>query len=138
MKTLLMAMLMAMLMAIAAMDAIAATWNCSNPDMEIGCSEGKCEATFDAFTPMDVAFNDDGALLVCAYSGCWEGDGEVLKTADFLAIAGHQLSFSTDPVPGEMRQDVAILLDLHDNVALLKSGGYAQPLLCVKRVENDG
>lgn len=106
----------------------AETWNCKNRNMEVTCSDGEC-AVSDAFTPMDVAFNDSGDLLVCAYSGCWEGEGEIYRSGNFLGIFGKQLSFSTDPDP-DRKQDVALLLDMTDNVALLKAGVYAQPLIC--------
>lgn len=110
---------------------LAQTWNCRNPDMEISCSDGHCQSTEEhSFTPMDVAFNDAGEMFLCAYSGCWEGRGEVTKSARFLSIAATNLTYSTDPKPGEMKQHAAILLDLSDNIALLKLGSYAQPLVC--------
>lgn len=109
----------------------AETWNCRNADMEIGCSEGRCEATIGhGFTPMGVAFNDDGEVSICAYSGCWEGQGEVTRSELFVSITASNLTYSTDTEPGTMRQDAAILLDLSDNIALLKLGTYAQPLVC--------
>lgn len=99
--------------------------------MEVACSEGECQATLEhGFTPMDVAFSNDGSVSVCAYAGCWEGHGEVFTDDDrFLGITAHQLVYSTDP-EGEHRHDLAILLDLRDNIAMLKSGVFAQPLVC--------
>ena len=110
--------------------AAATVWNCRNPDMEIACSDGECNAALEhGFTPMDVAFSDDGSVSVCAYAGCWEGEGAVFTDGRFLGITAQDLVYSTDP-DGERHHALAILLDLHDNVALLKSGVYAQPLLC--------
>lgn len=122
------------LLAMLALPAGATTWNCRNADMEVACSEGECHATVDhGFTPMDVAFNDDGSISVCAYAGCWEGEGEVFTDGRFLSIAARGLVYSTDQERGtdqERRHDLAILLDLDDNVAMLKSGVFAQPLIC--------
>ena len=114
--------------------AAAETWKCTNPEMEIACADGDCSAQLEhGFTPMDIAFNDEGDIYACAYSGCWEGRGEVHRNGVFLAILARELTWSTDPQPGEMREDVAILLDLTDDIALLKAGVFAQPLVCSRK-----
>lgn len=106
-------------------------WHCSNPDLEVGCGDGRCTAaTAGDFTPMDVDFGDDGSLSVCAYSGCWEGDGRVQDDARYLAIIARDLPFSTSPDRADARADVALMLDRADGIALLKVAGYAQPMLC--------
>lgn len=98
--------------------------------MEVACSEGECRATLEhGFTPMDVAFSEDGFVSVCAYAGCWEGQGHVYTDGRFLGITARDLVYSTD-TSGARRHDLAILLDLHDNIAVLKSGTFAQPLVC--------
>lgn len=122
--------IIAMIPALFVLPVGATAWNCTNADMEVACSEGACNATLEhGFTPMDVAFSDEGAVSVCAYAGCWEGEGEVFTDGRFLGITARDLVYSTDP-EGERRHDLAILLDLDDNIALLKSGVFAQPLVC--------
>jgi hypothetical protein len=103
------------------------SWECRN-DMEITCSNGKCEAKIaDGFTPMSVSFDDSGKMSVCAYTGCWEGTGKVAKDGDFLMLSGQNLKFSTS---ADMNQNIAITLDRSDNIAMLKAGGFAHPLVC--------
>ena len=51
----------------------APAWQCRNPDFEASCSDGRCSANSDAFTPMDIGFDEDGHVSACAYSGCWAG-----------------------------------------------------------------
>jgi len=109
--------------------ANAESWQCKN-DFEARCADGKCEAvTESGFTPMSVSFDDSGMMSVCAYSGCWEGTGKVFKSGDFLMLAGHNLKFSTSP---ENTENIAISLDLKDNIGVLKAGAFAHPLICTK------
>lgn len=108
--------------------AFAESWQCRN-DLEISCADGKCSAeTEDGFTPMSVSFDDSGKMSVCAYTGCWEGKGEVSSNGNFLMLAGQNLKFSTS----DMTENIAITLDKNDNVATIKAGGFAQPLICKK------
>ena len=110
--------------------AYAESWVCRN-NIEIRCASGNCSAEAkDAFTPMSVSFSDSGKMSVCAYSGCWEGTGRVFDSERFLILTGKSLKFSTASNPGQMRQDVAISLDRKDNVAILKAGEFAHPLIC--------
>ena len=110
--------------------AYAESWQCKN-DMEIRCANGKCSTPAkDGFTPMSISFNDSGSISVCAYSGCWEGRGVVNKTKSFLSVTGHNLRFSTSPNNVRMREDILIALDRRDNIATLKVGGFAHPLIC--------
>ncbi len=112
--------------------AQAENWNCRN-DLEITCFSGKCEVRIDnSFTPMDVNVDDSGSMSVCAYTGCWEGTGEVLKSGDFTVITGTDLQFSTAQNSESMNESIVIVIDTHDNVAILKAGAFAHPLICKK------
>ncbi len=105
-------------------------WQCRN-DLEVRCGDGGCEAeTGDGFTPMSVDFDGAGTMTVCAYSGCWEGSGEVFASGEFLVLAGRDLPFTTAPDPEAGGADVLIALDRADAVATLKVGEFAHPLVC--------
>ncbi len=94
------------------------------------CAEGSCEAEAgDGFTPMSVIVNDSGAIAVCAYSGCWEGTGEVVPSEEFLLLIGRGLEFSTARGSGSAA-DIVIAIDRGDGVATLKAGEFVHPLLC--------
>ena len=106
--------------------AFGQSWQCRN-DLEIRCNGKKCQVQkADGWTPMSVSFDDSGKMSVCAYSGCWEGIGAVTFDANFLMLSGKNLKFSTS----NMTENIAITLDKNDNVAMLKAGGFAQPLIC--------
>ncbi len=108
-------------------------WQCRN-DLEVTCAEGACEAATEGdFTPMSVDFDDSGTISACAYSGCWEGTGEVVSSGDFLVVIGHDLPFSTARDSESAGADVVVALDREDRVATLKAEGFAQPLLCERR-----
>jgi hypothetical protein len=112
--------------------AYAESWQCRN-DLEVRCADGKCETQKpDGFTPMSVSFNDSGTISVCAYSGCWEGTGKVFNSGKFLMLTGSNLRFSTAPSPSKTGKDISITLDRNDNVANLKAGEFAHPLICKK------
>ncbi len=106
------------------------SWQCRN-DLEVRCGKDGCEATAgDGFTPMSVSVDDSGAMSVCAYSGCWEGVGEVVKSEDFLVLIGHRLEFSTAQDKESGKADILVAIDRADGVATLKALDFAHPLLC--------
>lgn len=108
------------------------SWQCRN-DVEIHCAEEKCDAKKSGeFTPMSVSFDVSGKMSVCAYSGCWEGTGKVSNNGDFMMLSGQNLKFSTS----NMKENIAITLDKKDNIALVKAGSFAQPLVCKKGTPN--
>jgi hypothetical protein len=111
-------------------DRAGESWQCGN-DLEVRCSKGECAAEAeDGFTPMSVHVDDAGGISVCAYSGCWEGKGTVVRDRMFLVLIGHDLPFSTAPEGTPSTADVAIVVDRTDGVATLKVGAFAHPLLC--------
>ena len=108
----------------------AAVWRCRN-DLEVSCAHGNCEAeTGDAFTPMSVRADEAGAISVCAYSGCWEGQAQAIESGDFLILAGHDLEFSTSADSRFGRANVVLAIDRSDGVGTLKVSEFAQPVLC--------
>ncbi len=108
--------------------APATNWQCRN-DVEVSCNAEGCEAE-DSFTAMDVRVDETGAMSVCAYSGCWEGTGTVVNSEAFIVLTGHNLPFSTAPDLEDSKEDIVIAIDRADQVAILKAGAYAHPLLC--------
>lgn len=70
--------------------AFSAEWNCRNQELEIVCSPEKYAAS-TSFTPMDVAISHLGFVSICAYSGCWEGKGKILKSGSHLIISANKL-----------------------------------------------
>lgn len=110
------------------MSAHAHEWNCGNKDFEIACNNGKCEIN-TGFTPMGITFDSTGKMSVCAYSGCWEGKGKVASGKDFFAVTGHRLKFST---ASSSYANVAIVVDVHDNIGVIKVESFAQPIVCTK------
>lgn len=108
-------------------------WACRN-HLEVYCRDGACEvADLDQFTPMSIHLEDAGALSVCAYTGCWEGQAEVVDGDPFLVALGNNLPFSTASDDAESDRDVALVIDRSDGVATLKVGVFAQPLLCTRK-----
>ena len=109
----------------------AETWQCRN-DIEIRCAEGACSAAASgSFTPMSVSADGTGRLSVCAYSGCWEGIATVTRSEQkFLMLVGQNLEFSTASAQGESTQDVVLVIDRRDSVAILKVAEFAHPLIC--------
>lgn len=106
------------------------SWQCRN-DLEIRCDDEACEAE-ESFTSMDVQVDEAGSMVVCVYSGCWEGTGTVAQSEAFVVLTGHRLPFSTAPDSEDRKEDIVIAIDKSDQVAILKAGAFAQPLRCSK------
>ena len=118
--------------AILATTAQAKSWNCRN-DLEISCGSQGCEAQIkEGFTPMDIYIEESGSMTVCAYTGCWEGVGKFFKSGNFVVITGHHLKFSTAPHSKNMNENIVVVIDMHDNIGIIKAGAFAHPLICKK------
>ncbi len=111
--------------------AHADVWNCRN-DIEVQCAGGDCSAETEPgnFTPMSLAFSSTGSFSLCAYSGCWDGEGTVVSTAPFLVITHARAEWSDPSSNGERDADVMIALDREDGIAVIKASGFATPLHC--------
>ena len=68
--------------------------------------------------------------MVCAYSGCWEGQGEVQSTDAFLIISLEDTPWSFPPDRISGAEDIVIAFDRDDKVAVVKAGEFAHPFLC--------
>jgi len=105
----------------------AAQWSCTNPDIEVMCSDKKCESHTN-FTPISVTFDKKHTLSICAYSGCWEGRGERQTFHHYWMIRGQKLPFSSSP---QSKEEFILLIDTYDNNAMIKGGGFVMPLVCL-------
>jgi len=116
----------------------AETWHCRN-DVEVQCGVDGCSAAAEGgFTPMDLAFGDDGGLSLCAYSGCWEGNGEVLARAPWLVVGARGLPWSDPHGAPDRTSDVLVAFDPNDRVALVKAGAWALPMRCAPAARGNG
>ena len=110
--------------------AFAINWQCRNHDLEIACDTKQCTPA-ESFTAMDIHLNDiTGHMNICAYTGCWEGRGKVLRERHYIIFTAHHLAFSN--IITQIKTSFIIALDTHDHIAVLKGAGYAMPLSCKK------
>jgi|GEM_PF-467773 hypothetical protein len=111
--------------------AHAEVWNCRN-DVEVQCADGACAAETEEgnFTPMSLAFNSSGSFSLCAYTGCWAGEGTVVATAPFLVITHANAEWSDPSADGERDANVMISFERQDGVAVIKAGGFVTPFHC--------
>ena len=111
-------------------EGVAMVLVCSNGRLEVQCDPVGCRVADSAsVTPMELTLDDSGAYSACAYSGCWEGQAEVLKTEAHLVLHATQAPF----LSGSSRTNggpIIVSVDLADDVAVLKLGPFAQPLQC--------
>jgi hypothetical protein len=113
-----------------ALPATATSWQCRN-DVEIQCDQAACTvAKPGEFTPLGLSFTSGGRFSLCAYSGCWEGQGKVVARKPFLVIEKRQAAWS-DPQT-KNASDILIAFAQEDRIALVKAGGLALPLHCEK------
>lgn len=118
---------------LSAQAAAAAEWHCRNKDMEISCEANQCKGT-EHFTPLDIFADSHGRMSICAYSGCWEGAGQVFSAGSHLLFSAHRLKWtgSASGSGDDAGTDFILGIDAADGVAVLKGAGYAMPLLCAK------
>ena len=109
----------------------AESWVCKN-DVEVWCAVDSCAAKApDETTPMEVAMGAAGQFAVCAYTGCWEGAGSVMRDNGRLLITADETPFSSSP-QGQFTADISLLLIEKDGVGFVRVGGIASPLLCTR------
>lgn len=110
-------------------------WRCRN-QVEVWCTADGCAATNpEEFTPMDISANANGAVSVCAYSGCWSGKAMIVRAKGRWLWAGDGFAFSTSQ-DGE-KTDVTLVIHARDGVGFVRAGGLATPVLCTRETAGD-
>ncbi|WNO09408.1 hypothetical protein [Teredinibacter sp. KSP-S5-2] len=105
-------------------------WDCVN-DFESRCSEDSCRVfEKDNFTPLSVSFSDAGNVDVCAYSGCWQGKGEVLSSEPFLVIVGVGLTWNNPAI--DNKENLLLSFNPKTHVAMLNISSFYLPVICNK------
>ncbi len=106
-----------------------AEWSCRNILTEIACSGTDCTlAPVGEFTPMELTFDTDGGMLLCAYSGCWNGSAVEISTAgNYFSVVGLAMPWSgTDAAPA----DISATINMKTMVAVVLTDDYAHPMIC--------
>lgn len=107
----------------------ASEWNCRNYDMEISCNQGKCEsAEKGEFTPLDVYIKDSGNVTIGAYTGTWNGTGEVMKNGNHFVVAGNELRLVSGT--GDIGNEFLIAVNTKTNIAIFQVDPWAMPMTC--------
>lgn len=105
------------------------SWSCRN-QVEVWCAADGCAAArADEFTPMHITADARGGFSVCAYTGCWEGEGPPLVKDDRLLWTAEGAAFSSHP-DGGMNADVTLLILKKDGVGFVRVAGLATPVMC--------
>ena len=109
-------------------------WSCRN-QIEVWCTVDGCAAKAeDETTPLDIwARRDTGQFAICAYTGCWEGQADVVETNGRLLWAADDVAFLSGQ--GGFSADVSLLIVKKDGVGFVRVGGFATPLLCLRSPE---
>jgi hypothetical protein len=106
-------------------------WNCTN-QVEVWCAADGCAATApDEATPMDIYATSDGALSICAYSGCWEGEATLTEAEGRLLWTSQNMQWLSGT--GGLDSDATLLVVSNDGVGFVRAGGFATPLLCSRK-----
>lgn len=105
-------------------------WHCHNT-LEVRCARTGCTVLGeDDFTPMSVNASSSGELSVCAYSGCWQGQARAWSRSPWLFWTAHQLPWQGMPAQPEAAEDVVLVIDQDEGIALIRAGPFAQALIC--------
>ena len=83
---------------------------------------------------MDIFGDSHGRMSICAYSGYWEGAGQVFSAGSHILFSGHRLKWtgSESGSGDDADTDFILGIDAAEGVAVPKGAGYAMPLLCTK------
>lgn len=106
------------------------SYQCDN-DVAIQCYGSACTADVsDDYDRIFTNFAEDGSLRVCSRSGCWQGHADVSNSKGFLVLTAESIKFTAKNSSQSKTENIAIVLDKNDAVAVLKAGIYSQPLFC--------
>lgn len=103
-------------------------FSCRNDAAEISCDAKSCAVETQNFTPMGLSRR--GRMLeICAYSGCWSAPVRVRRTVGATTLLYTEIrgGISGDPQP------LSVIYDAEAKVALMRWGGFAQPMSCSAR-----
>ena len=105
------------------------SWTCRN-QIEVWCAADGCAAAApDETTPLDIRAYRRGGFSICAYSGCWEGEGPPLIANGRLLWTADAARFSTHS-DGGMDAAATLLIVQKEGVGFVRVAGLATPLLC--------
>lgn len=96
-------------------------FTCVNRNAEINCSAEACEVETGGFTPMSLS-REGNRIEVCAYSGCWKGPLDLIRTRGDLTILHARLSGG--------HGQVSVSYDRKLKVASMIWGNFVQALSC--------
>ena len=106
-------------------------WSCRN-QVEVWCAVDGCTAMAEGeTTPMAIDARSDGAISVCAYTGCWEGQAETATVNGRYLWVADALPFSTSE--SGFSADITLLVSESDGVGFVRAGGIASPVMCVRK-----
>lgn len=104
-----------------ALAAAPGDFTCANRNAQVSCTAATCEIETGSFTPMGVS-REGNRLEVCAYSGCWSGPLDLIRTRGDLTILHASLGGGRDPA--------AVIYDRKAQVATLMWGSFVLPMSC--------
>lgn len=107
--------------------AMAATgdFTCRNESAQVSCDGKGCTVETASFTPMSLS-RTGRTLEICAYSGCWSGPVLVRRTRG----ANTLLYAEVRDGKGGGAAPLSVIFDADGPVALMRWGGFAQPMTC--------
>jgi hypothetical protein len=105
----------------AAIAAGPADFTCTNRAAQIACTSANCEVETQGFTPMSVS-RSGNRLEVCAYSGCWSGPLDLVRTRGDLVILHARLAGG--------HGQATVSYDRKAGIATMLWGNFAQGLSC--------
>lgn len=103
-------------------------WSCQATH-DIRCSDGDCEIAEDpGVVPVAAYFDASGKVSMCAYSGCWEGNGQIQTSRQFHWVLGENLQWDSPNV--DDYTDVFVVVDISTSSGVAKANDFAVPVVC--------
>lgn len=109
----------------------AEAWECTS-EVEVWCDGTSCRARpLEETTPLSIHADEAGAFSVCAYSGCWEGKGEIYRHRGRVLLTAENVPFSSGNAGSAT--SITLLIGTQDGTGFVRAGGLATPLICKAR-----